>query len=333
VWLVTNRSASENILCREFPDADLGNVAVIAKDSLRGLWSFMRCRYVFFTHGVYSFAHSGRYQTIVNMWHGMPTKNFVAATGQLPSDLAFMHYSIAASEYLAGIVAKNFHLSRDRVLVTGLPRNEWLYLKEERYLAVKESRAKLVVWLPTFRRGRVRAGEIMEDGDANSPDPLSADTLAKLDEMLEGVGVLLVIKLHAMDVKNQQEWSSYRNIRIYTDPGFRAEGLNLYKLLACSDALVTDYSSCSIDYLLLKKPIGLFAPDKSSYVRGCFPDVMEKLAAIGHQLKSAEEFGYFVTNLPAKHEAAPEQEDLYQMDLRSPSQAILRAVGLTRLSL
>jgi CDP-glycerol glycerophosphotransferase (TagB/SpsB family) len=240
-----------------------------------------------------------------------------------------MHYSIATSEYFAGLMGKAFYLPRDRILVTGLPRNEWLFVQEERYLAVKEGRAKLVAWLPTFRSSYI--GEIREDSSANSLDPLSADTLAKLDRMLEGVGAMLVIKLHLMDSKNQQAWPSYRNIRIYTDPRFRAEGLNLYKLLACSDALVTDYSSCSIDYLLLNKPIGLFAPDMASYVRGFMPDVLKKVTAVCHQLRSVEEFGAFVRNLPPEHKTTPEQEVLLQMDLRSPSEAILRAVGLANI--
>lgn len=330
VWLVANMSTSKHILHREFPHSDLRNVSIITKNSLRGLWSFLRCRYIFTTHGVYAFAHSGYHQTIFNLWHGMPFKNFFAV-GELPSDTMFMHYSIATSEYLADIVAKNFQLQRVRVLVTGLPRNEWLFVQEKRYLSIKEGRAKLIVWLPTFRRRQIPESVILVDGGANSPDPLSADTLAKLDDMLEGFGAMLVIKLHLLDIKNRQAWSSYRNIRIYTDPRFRAEGLNLYKLLACSDALVTDFSSCAIDYLLLNKPIGLFAPDMSSFDRGFIPDVMEKLTTICHQLGSVEEFGAFVTNLPAQHKITPELEVLYQTDLRSPSEAILRAVGLADL--
>ena len=329
VWLVMNISTSNELLSREFANADLRNVTIVAKNSLRGLWSFMRSRYIFTTHGVYGFAHSGHHQTIFNLWHGMPIKALCALDGKSRSDVMFMHYSIATSEYFADVIAKAFYLPRDRVLVTGLPRNEWLFMQEEKYLAIKKDRAKLVVWLPTFRSSYL--GEIRDDSSANSPDPLSEETLAKLDEMLEGAGTMLVIKLHLMDSKNMQKWLFYRNICIYTDSRFREEGLNLYKLLACSDALVTDFSSCAIDYLLLNKPIGLFAPDISSYVRGFMPGVLNKVSAVCHQLRSVEEFGAFVTNLPPQHEITPEQEVLYQMNLRSPSLAILRAAGLTNL--
>ncbi len=330
VWLVTNKSASENILRREFPKADLQNVSIVIKNSLRGLWSFLRCRYIFTTHGIYGFAHSGRHQTICNLWHGMPIKAIGAQDGRLRSDLLFMHYSIATSEYFADLIAEAFYLPRDHVLVTGLPRNEWLFMREEKYLSVKEGRTKLVVWLPTFRSSYL--GEIREDSNVDSPHPLSAGTLAKLDIMLQGVDVILVIKLHMMDSKNRQAWPPFRNIRIYNDSRFREEGLNLYKLLACSDALVTDFSSCAIDYLLLNKPIGLFAPDKSSYVRGFMPDVLKKVAAVCHQLESVEEFGAFLMNLPSQNKITPGIEVLYQSDLRNPSEAIIRAVGLAHLA-
>jgi len=326
VWMVSNASTSRRDLRREFPNTDLRNVSVVTKHSLRGVWFSLRCRYIFTTHGGAWFGHSWHQQTLVNLWHGMPFKNFVAVGDK--RDSFPMHFAIATSAYLAGIVAENFNLPRERVLITGQPRNEWLFQQEERYFAVKEGRAKLVVWAPTFRRGCTDKTEILEDGGANSPDPLSADRLTALDEMLEGAGTMLVIKLHVMDIKNQQAWPSYRNIRIYTDPRFRTEGLNLYKLLACSDALVTDFSSCVIDYLILNKPIGLFAPDSSSYARGFIPGVFEKLATVASELRSVAELAAFVSNLPPEHAPTPEQELLYQMDLRSPSEAIMRAIGL-----
>ena len=326
IWLVADRSASRRILDREFDPSELPNVSLVSKNTLRGLWTFLRCRTIFLTHGAYGFAHAGYHQTIVNLWHGMPIKTIGAHTGKARRDTFFMHYSIATSDYFAHVIAKAFYLKRDRVLVTGLPRNEWLFQREEKYLVVKEGRAKLVVWLPTFRSSYV--GEIRVDSSADAPDLLSAATLEALDARLDGSDSMLAIKLHPMDVKNRQSWANYSNIRIYTDAAFQAAGMNLYKLLACSDALVTDFSSVAIDYLLLKKPIGLFAPDISAYTRGFIPGVLERLAAVGHKLTALEDLANFVINPPPEHETTAEHELLCQMDLRTPSESILRAAGL-----
>lgn len=327
VWLVEDKANSERILEREFPNADLTNVTIVVKNSLCGFCLFLRCRYMFVTHGVYFFARSGYHQTICNLWHGMPIKTIGSYDGKSRRDSMFMHYSIATSEYFADLIANAFYLSRDRVLVTGLPRNEWLFVKEDKYLAFKEGRTKLAVWLPTYRRSYI--GEYREDAGSSQIDPLDTEILNKLDEMLEGADVILMIKLHFMDIRNTQAWSSYKNIRIYTDSRFRSMGSNLYKLLACSDTLVTDFSSCAIDYILLNKPIGLFSPDKASYTRGFMPDVLSKIEAVAHELTSIEEFGAFLTDLPQGNRDACETENLCRMNLRRPTESILEAVGLS----
>ena len=150
--------------------------------------------------------------------------------------------------------------------------------------------------------------------------------------MLDGCGSVLLVKFHPMDVKNTVEWPSYRNIRIYTDSFFRAQGFNLYKLLACSDALVTDISSCAIDYLLLNRPVGFFAPDLHSYSRGIIPEVLQKLQTVVNHLRTVEEFGAFVRCLPVDTTISSERQDLHEMSLREPSRAILKAIGLSDLS-
>jgi CDP-glycerol glycerophosphotransferase (TagB/SpsB family) len=326
IWLVADIDTSREALQRDFSKTALRNVWVLRRNSIRGVWAFLRCRSVFSTHGIYWFARHGFHQTIFNLWHGMPIKTIGALDGKLPADLSLTHYTVATSEFFADLMAQSFYLPRERVLLTGLPRNEWLFRQEERYALLKEGRAKLVLWVPTFRTSH--RGEIRSDSDRNASDPLSAETLAALDAALEGAQSLLVIKLHAMDIKNTQDWPSYSNIRIFSDERFRVAGLNLYKLLACSDALVTDFSSCAIDYLLLQRPIGLYSPDRSEYARGFMPSVLEKVEAQSYPLNSVEDFAAFLRKLPPSRRAAREAEDLYQLNLLNPSQAILSAAGL-----
>jgi CDP-glycerol glycerophosphotransferase (TagB/SpsB family) len=326
IWLVSDVHASREALQRDFSQAALQNVWVLRRNSIRGVWAFLRCRSVFSTHGIYWFVRHGFHQTIFNLWHGMPIKTIGALDGKLPEDLSLTHYTVATSEFFANLMAQSFYLPRERVLLTGLPRNEWLFRREERYELLKEGRAHMVLWVPTFRTSH--HGEIRSDSDRNASDPLSAETLAALDAALDGAQSLLVIKLHAMDIKNTQDWLSYKNIRIFTDGRFRASGLNLYKLLACSDGLVTDFSSCAIDYLLLQKPIGLYSPDRSEYARGFMPSVLQKVEAQSYPLDSVEEFAAFLRKLPPPRRVTPAAEDLYQLDLRNPSQAILSAAGL-----
>ena len=56
----------------------------------------------------------------------------------------------------------------------------------------------------------------------------------------------------------------------YADRIFDLSDESLTKLFFIADVLVTDYSSCFYDYLLLKKPVVFFVPDKTAYslIRG-----------------------------------------------------------------
>jgi CDP-glycerol glycerophosphotransferase len=327
LWLAQDAEFAEGVLRRDFPGFGPAHLKVVSKNTLRGLFWFLRSRYVFFTAGVYWFVSSGHHQTIVNLWHGMPIKSIGTFDAREFSQPQFAHYSVASSDYWAGLVAQAFSMPRERVLVTGLPRNKWLLQPDPRHAALREGRSRLVVWLPTFRQwedGR----RAWRDTAVDVPDPISVETLPSLDELLDGFDTQLVLKFHPGDARKLQPWPACKNIRVFTDQAFRDERLNVYKLLACSDALVTDYSSIAIDYLLLRKPIGFFAPDVSAYARGFMPGVWERLASLGPQLASLEELAAFVRSPSPLPPTTPEIEDLHRHDLREPSAAVLRAVGL-----
>ncbi len=56
IWLVADVHASREALRRDFSQATLQNVWVLRRNSIRGVWAFLRCRSVFSTHGIYWFA-------------------------------------------------------------------------------------------------------------------------------------------------------------------------------------------------------------------------------------------------------------------------------------
>jgi CDP-glycerol glycerophosphotransferase (TagB/SpsB family) len=330
VWLVKNKILAEERLRQDYPDFSSDRVKVVQKNTLRGLFCFLRSRYVFFTHGVYWFAHAGFHQTVVNLWHGMPIKKIGVQLEERASvELPFAHYSIATSDFFADVIADSLRVPREHVLVTGLPRNEWILTPTPEHVAVKEGRSRMVVWLPTYRQLEVD-GYVIENS-TDVPDPLSASSLADLDRKLQGIDLLLVLKLHPGDIRNRDSWPGYKNIRVLRDADFRAEGLNVYKLLACADALITDFSSVAIDYLTVNKPIGVFAPDRSTYTRGFVNGAFEKLDTVCHSLNSVDDVAAFVRDLPAARPQTAELNELYRQDLHSPSRDILHAIGLAPL--
>lgn len=331
IWLVKDMAIAEQRLRKDYPHLNPGNVRIILKNSPRGIFAFMRSRYALFTHGFYRFAHAGFHQTIVNLWHGMPLKKIgMQLEHRYLLEPAFAHYSIATSDFFADVIAESLRVPRARTLVTGLPRNEWLVASDSEHAAVSEGRAHMVVWLPTYRTCEAD-GYILRDSTGGAED-LSETNLAELDRKLDGADLLLVLKLHPIDQRNRREWPDYNNIRVMKDADFRARGLNIYKLLAGANALITDFSSIAIDYLAVNKPIGVFAPDRGTYTRGFVAGSMERLEAVCDRLDSIDELAAYICKLPPKRSPSKALSDLHRQDLRTPSRDILRAVGLDELA-
>ena len=57
----------------------------------------------------------------------------------------------------------------------------------------------------------------------------------------------------------------YSNLEIYNDDSFRNRGMDIYELLGKSNALIADYSSIYLEYLLINRPIGFTMADYEDY--------------------------------------------------------------------
>ena len=55
------------------------------------------------------------------------------------------------------------------------------------------------------------------------------------------------------------------NVQVIDDHWIGAQGLSLYQLMACTDLLITDFSSVMIDYILMDQPVICFSTDFENY--------------------------------------------------------------------
>jgi CDP-glycerol glycerophosphotransferase (TagB/SpsB family) len=327
VWLVKNVDGAAQELKREFGTV-APNTRIVWKGSIGGVIELLRSRYVFYTHSCYWFARSCFHQKMVYLGHGIPIKTMGALLAKSGVVFRSRQYSLATSPALAPIIASTFGTVPELILVSGFPRNEWMTCPDEAITRLKGDR-NLVVWLPTFRSSGTDG--VADDTLPGAPGPL--DDLASLDQRLRGKNVLVVIKFHPLDTNNARQWPAFENIKIYSDRAFRDSRLNLYKLLGHASALVTDYSSVAIDFLSLRRPIGIFAPDQSSYIRGFMPQVIDHVSAVCRRLNTIEELANFISAPPPLDAPAESLEFLHSKGLNAPSQTILAAFGLDDLLL
>ena len=214
----------------------------------------------------------------VNLWHGIPLKkiqadnifdryrhpkNILERVRNYPrnlSDEKKNHYVLTTSEFLRPIFSSAFRTNN--VLISGYPRNDRLRSKKLknpltkverkdieviRNYTMKNSKAKMVYYMPTFRDSETKFFDIVD--------------LDKLQRFLRQNNILLCAKLHPKSkLKDRFNEIKEENILVIdadADP---------YVFLERADILITDYSSIYFDYLLMDRPIIFFDYDLREYL-------------------------------------------------------------------
>ena len=265
-----------------------GITRVIDRDSSEGLAYTLKAGLAAVTHG---FGDVNRYglsgAVIVQLWHGAPLKKLhadspaVTSLGGLervPGVAALLRTAYrkgtrrislmpTSSGYFVPFLASAFDLLGGQVQVLGEPRADLLFTgtQDARRAA---ARAVLAPHLGEFTGSRVVLyAPTWRDGD---PDPGVPTELQwqRIQEVCEQLDVVLFVRPHPLGV-GEYNHSSPR-VRLLT-AAVQPESM---PLLWGLDALVTDYSSMAVDYVVTGGPLLLLAPDLESYkrTRGLYVD-------------------------------------------------------------
>ncbi len=252
---------------------------LVKRISVKGIWFFIRARYVFVSHGLFdSIVLKQHPDKIINLWHGMPLKLLGASEKRgIPSSSNF-NYVISSSRLYQKIMAEAFATTIDKVLVTGQPRCDLLFESTDWFEVVGINRSvyrKIGIWLPTYRKSII--GDVRVDGEfiERCVSFLDETDLKRLDKFLHTENILLLLKIHPMDALQNSSFDDFENIVLIKPQGFHSQ---LYPLLGACDFMLTDYSSVFIDYQILRRPMGFVMNDINSYKnnRGFYFDDLEE---------------------------------------------------------
>ncbi len=239
--------------------------------SFAGYWAFLLSSTAFHTHGMYVFSSHSRRRLRVGLWHGMPIK----AIGRLnlitpnPKPTYATHY-VASSHFFRYVLAAAFTVRPRQVLVCGQPRCDALTHASARTHQPQDVRQKLsldeeqslLVWLPTYR------AENGANASRSFIDELEPALLQTFIDQAVAHNCVVIIKLHPMEmISLGHQFAGIPHVRVFSADEWQKTGIPLYDLLAAADALITDVSSVMIDFMLRKRPIGLFGFDPSRYTR------------------------------------------------------------------
>ncbi len=210
----------------------------------------------------------------VNLWHGIPIKKIgvfqtreklkhgkVVKRSFSASQLSNHDYLIASSSHDRVVMSACFQMPPEKVLNSGLPRNDWLNpnlplppdLQEQlsNIEAQKQGR-KLVLYTPTFRD---KQKDVL---------PLSVTEIGMLVTQLGRHNAVLGMRLHPVSegrVKGLDAGLGYIDCSSLIYPEVQV-------LLRAADVLMTDYSSTCLDFCLTGRPSISYCPDLAEYSRG-----------------------------------------------------------------
>ncbi|MEW6983289.1 CDP-glycerol glycerophosphotransferase family protein [Colwelliaceae bacterium 6471] len=253
----------------------------LKRKSFNGALMIIRAKYVFYSSYVAEINHwltSGA--KLVNLWHGLPLKKieFDIDSGVLknkyshtfnwqklylqlfyPAAYRVADLMFAPTDEMEHIFKRAFRLKDDAIVKCGSPRTDQFFdgqsfstltTKDLEQLSVPENR-KVYIYMPTFRD---------TGGDFFSKENFNFEQLNQAMEKVDGE---FWIKAHPAAGVENIDLSQYDRIKLLPS------NIDMYPVLKLSYALITDYSSIYIDYLLLDKPIYFYCFDLDDYKKNC----------------------------------------------------------------
>jgi CDP-glycerol glycerophosphotransferase len=258
------------------------NIRFITKNSLHAIYYCLTAKYIFITHSYYDISSFNLFKgaNIIQLWHGIGVKKLVITPNnnnnklfkireKIRSIIRCYDYFICSSEMNRQrnlIAFKSYGINKDNIINSGQPRNDCIInsksmmnskceFKEKisKKIDIDITDRKLILYLPTYRKYTESFFSFTE---------IKGQEKKEITSILSKHNAVLIEKTHQLTKKNYDD-AHVRSEKIYNLSSY--DNLNTQDLLLASDILITDYSSCYLDYLLLDKPIIHFAYDYESY--------------------------------------------------------------------
>ena len=294
-------------------------------------------KYIFCTDA-YGFARNCRSDQIrVQLWHGCGYKtriNFVRCEHRY-------EYIIVIGQKYKEIFKTIFGLQDDQVLISGYPKEDWLFSPCEDWKEIFNVpvASKYIFWMPTFREAKGVLGELDEkgfEGETGLPIVKTNEQVKQLNELLKELNVVLVLKLHPMQERSKIKFPADSNICVIENDALISERISVNRILGNADALISDYSSTSMDYLILDRPQAFTLEDVDEYKnsRGfVFDNIHEWLP--GKEIWTFEDFTDFVREIgsgedPDKELRAEIKEKIHDLEGGKSCERLVKMLGIEK---
>lgn len=179
--------------------------------------------------------------------------------------------AICTSQNYADLAAEQESISKEKLIICGSPRLDFLYREKNVLQALKlwEPDKKYILWLPTLRQSKtVVRNDVRQTAPLGIPLIRSDAEFERLEKHLEETGTKLIIKPHPHQDLSVYKIDTCKNIVFLTQDTLDRCDFTIHSLMRETDALISDYSSIAFDYMLLDRPIAYTVDDMEDYLIG-----------------------------------------------------------------
>ena len=195
---------------------------------------------------------------VLHLGHGTPLKGIGLAEkdGKLIKRLYYklnntnITCSLASSEFISHIITRCMGFSTKRVIITGQPRTDTVFEKSLELPEIKKENCN-ILYAPTWRQHSQVKLFPFDDFD-----------LKQLETFLVENKINIFIRFHpAFEESIPKYILAIKNISLFSAKKYN----EIMDYINCFDALITDYSSIYLDYMLLERPIVFLPYDLQEY--------------------------------------------------------------------
>lgn len=217
-------------------------------------------------------------QAVIYLSHGWGYK--AAKGGFTTNNLTHYDMITVTGPIPAKGMSEYWQEPEEKAVITGYPRLDYFFQSDDKVKNKVNQKwhfdryKKVIFWMPTFRQSNNES--LSEDYIKNQtglPIFETRHSLQEFSDFLKKKNLLLVFKLHHLQADLPVFKSHFNNILLVKDEDLHGMGIQLYQFISMADAMISDYSSISIDFLLKDKPIVFTLDDYKEYdkSRGLFP--------------------------------------------------------------
>lgn len=295
VWLVRKKykdKLPENVECVQ-----------LYKPSLKK--AYYMCMSKFFSYDCDVMPKLRDDQIVVFCSHGAGGLKNVKNNMRIPENI---NYILGQSKEYATIEAEQLSISPDdkRLVSIGYPSQDVFYDNdyEEIKKVTKRKFKKVILWMPTFRKGGgYNRNDSSKEQKLGIPLIQSIDSYNYINNILKELDILLIIKIHPKQNLEDLKIGDLSNIIVLTGEKVKTINVDNYKLMKCTDALISDYSSVAYEYLQLDKPLAYVLDDMNEYKIGFVVEDIHQLIA-GHEIYNIDDMVKFIKDVS-------EENDIY----------------------